>query len=113
MANKSSPHGGFITAGTVSHGTLRIQDLLRTLADELLRVMPFKGLALATDARNAADMVDREGDHISTTDDAYAVETLAALFDQLEEIAQREGLTFGAHEGDGSDFGYWTIEGDD
>ena len=96
MPNKSSPHGGFISEGTIIHGTLRTQDLLLAFADELNRVLPFNGNSLANDARRAVDTQDQEADEI-----------LLDLFDQLDSIAQREGLYFGAHPGDGSDFGYW------
>jgi hypothetical protein len=100
MPNKSSPHGGFIMEGKIIHGTLRTQDLLLALADELNRVLPFNGNSLANDARRAADIED----------DETAQEILNDLFDQLDTIAQREGFYFGAHPGDGSDFGYWTAE---
>lgn len=110
MPNKSSPHGGYICEGTVSHGTLRTQDLLRTFANELKRVLPSNGQRLAFEAHEMADLLDRDIKPQDTGEDAGY--TLEALFDQLEEIARREGLTFGAHEGDGSDFGYWKT-GDD
>jgi hypothetical protein len=107
MPNKSSPHGGFISEGTVSHGTLRTQDLLRSFADELERVFPFNGLGLVIDARNVADVLDADPD---ASEDASDV--LFDVIDQLNTIASREGLYFGAHEGDGSDFGYWRNEDD-
>jgi hypothetical protein len=34
---------------------------------------------------------------------------VAELEDSLDEIAAQHGLCFGAHEGDGSDFGFWPI----
>lgn len=34
---------------------------------------------------------------------------LSDVMDQLDDIASREGMTFGAHEGDGADFGYWKL----
>lgn len=112
MPNKSSPHGGFISAGTIIHGTLRTADLLRAFADEYERVLPFNGRAMADEARNiagimsAADLIGAG----SVAQDEEASDMLSALFDALDEIAQREGFYFGASEGDGSDFGYWTTE---
>jgi hypothetical protein len=97
MPNKSSPHGGFISEGTISHGTLRTEDLLARFADEYERVLPFSGFSLAYDARNI-------------TSDEEASEVLTELFDALDAIASREGMYFGAHPGDGSDFGYWRTE---
>ncbi len=117
MTNKSSPHGGFISEGTVSHGTLRTQDLLRSFADELSRVMPFNGSNLASEARQNAeilDMVKSDGSDVATDKDhAIASDVLNDLFEQLDTIAHREGFYFGAHPGDGSDFGYWTSEDND
>ncbi len=113
MANKSSPHGGFISEGTVSHGTLRTQDLLRSFADEYQRVLPFNGYSIAYDARETADIVDRPTAYQPQGFACLAYEVLFNLIDALDEIARREGLIFGAHEGDGSDFGYWSIESED
>jgi hypothetical protein len=112
MTNKSSPHGGFISEGTVSHGTLRTQDLLRSFADEYQRVLPFNGFSLAYDAREMADKLDASGQ--PATDDALqtAEGILEVLFEELDAIATRQGFYFGAHPGDGSDFGYWAIEDD-
>jgi hypothetical protein len=103
MSNKSSPHGGFISEGTVIHGTMHIDHLLSAFADELNRVFPFNGNSLANDARRAIDLQE---------DAETKSEILTDMFDQLDSIAQREGFYFGAHPGDGSDFGYWTPEDD-
>ena len=108
MSNKSSPHGGFINEGTVSHGTLRTQDLLRSFADELLRVLPFNGAPLASEARQNADILDMNA--ATSRDHDIAGDVMVDLIDQLNTIAAREGFYFGAHEGDGSDFGYWKAD---
>lgn len=107
MPNKSSPHGGFICEGTISHGTLRTQDLLRTFSDEYRRVLPFNyNHQLAADAFTIAQAIDDEPEHSGHTNTGQ--EIVNELIDELDVIAEREGMTFSAHEGDGSDFGYWT-----
>lgn len=110
MSNKSSPHGGFILPGTVSHGTLRIPDLLLVLAQEYERVLPFNSHNLVADARNSAAEISANLGHPGNED--CGAEIVNELIDALDTVAQREGLTFGAHEGDGSDFGYWEVSND-
>src|SRR5947209_697852 len=108
MANKSSPHGGFFNVGTVSHGTLRTQDLLRAFADEYERLLPFNGARLANEAREIAEAVENYPDNGPHDE---AADVLAELEDALGEIAAREGdYYFGAIEGDGADFGFWATE---
>lgn len=108
MPNKSSPHGGFICEGSVSTGTLRTPDLLRRFADELERVLPFNSREVVADARNCASEIDADPGHPGNND--CGVEIVSELIDQLNTIAGREGMYFGAHEGDGADFGYWKAE---
>lgn len=111
MPNKSSPHGAAIVAGTVSHGTLRPQDLLRAFAATLRNVFPFNGAKLASDAEQAADDLDTNPESTAVQDAANDI--LGELFEQLDTIAGREGMAFCAHEGDGSDFGFWDLDGED
>jgi hypothetical protein len=99
MSNHSSPHGGKFLPGTISHGTLRAADLLAAFADEYERLVPFNSRALVGEAR-AVDPDSEEADEI-----------IYALIDALDACAQREGnYTFAAHEGDGSDFGFWPVD---
>lgn len=105
MSNKSSPHGGFISERTVSHGTLRTPDLLRAFAAEYERVLPFNSREAVTDARNCANEIDDDPGHPGNNQTGS--EIVSELIDALNECAAREGFYFGAHEGDGSDFGYW------
>jgi hypothetical protein len=90
--------------GTVSHGTLRNEDLLDSFASELEywcsdagRAQRDKFMALVDAARQCADPDSEEA--------GYIVEE---LFDALNTFAP-EGYYFGANEGDGSDFGYWPV----
>lgn len=112
MPNKSSPHGGFISEGTISHGTLRTPDLLRAFANEYERVLPFNSRELVTDARNSANEIDSDK-FPHPGNDQCGAEIVAELIDALNAVAAREGMYFGAHEGDGSDFGYWKTDRED
>lgn len=108
MANKSSPHDGYFIAGTISRGTLREQDLLEAFADEYERLLPFNSAKLCYEARTLLPILNG-----APTPQEYqeAGCILEDLMDALNEIARREGpYYFGAHEGDGSDFGFWRIE---
>lgn len=108
MPNKSSLHGGYICEGSVSTGTLRTPDLLRSFAAELERVLPFNSREAIIDARNCANEIDADPCHPGN--EQTGLEIVAELLDQLDAIASREGMSFGAHEGDGVDFGYWKAE---
>lgn len=110
MPNKSGPHGGFVTAGSVSWGTLRTQDLLRSFADEYERLLPFNSRQRVADARELADLLDT--DAATPADWEAGSDAVEALMDCLTDIAARErnGLYFGVSEGDGSDFGFWEME---
>ena len=80
------------TIGTVSHGTMLTSDLIPAFMAELpashkLRVE-----------------YDEHGYNAADADDL-----LECLFDALDAQAP-EGCYFGAHPGDGSDYGYWPVE---
>jgi len=117
------------TLGSVSHGTHREQDLIPAFLDE---VRARKGVALA-EAWNF--VCEKTGLHyhmetvlshedpenlqyrifwgdpedFDSDQERQATIFLEALFAILEDLAPR-GYVFGAHEGDGSDFGFWPIE---
>ena len=87
--------------GTVIHGTLRTQDLLEAFSEELnLRAGANQPESIAL-LIVAAQGIDPDSD-----DAGYILEE---LFDTLNEYAP-EGSYFGAHEGDGSDFGFWPLD---
>lgn len=115
----------FERAGTVSHGTLLTNDLVEAFADELeAMVVDLAGQGgegtqdllrdardwLATTAENAPLLfraVDWEATRREQGD-----ELVVALMDDLNEYAP-DGFYFGAHPGDGSDFGWWPVEDDE
>jgi hypothetical protein len=100
--------------GTVIAGTMRIEDLIPAFLDELERIDPFEAASLAEEF---ADLLARVADAPDTatrasvfaSDDAAAL--LEALFDALDERAP-DGAYFGAHPGDGADFGFWPVQND-
>lgn len=106
----------YATVGSISHGTLRNEDLLDTFASELeyhvQRNKPeLKGRlrdlgqlirlarkAIANEALTEADQ--------SKTDDIDSPELVNDLIDAIETFSPPY-CYFGTHEGDGSDFGFW------
>jgi hypothetical protein len=88
--------------GTVIHGTLRPEDLIEAFTRELQWV-----------SRN--DRETHESEILARCDAADGIpeddwpEIVNELIDALDARAPKD-CYFGAHEGDGSDFGYWPIE---
>lgn len=87
--------------GTWIHGTHRPQDLMPALLDLLAEVHP-EAYEQCFQLVPAHAMEDEEATW--WTDEAPS--HLEGLFDSLDECAP-DGYYFGAHPGDGSDFGYW------
>lgn len=88
--------------GSISHGTLRSQDLIPTFLDTLRQINP----NLPIFGRFPTEPSDEWYD----TDEA--AEILSDLFDALNDAAP-DNCYFGAHEGDGADFGFWPIDTDE
>lgn len=115
-----APTMNFASLGSVSSGTLRTEDLLEAFTAELEDCVQRNAEAWCSDAGRAQrdsymsligearGFFDGTGEldeaHI---DDAY--EIVNDLFNALQEFAP-EGAYFGAHIGDGADFGYWPTE---
>lgn len=93
--------------GTISHGTLRVQDLLRAFADELDRLEVMSGDIAK--AREYARMLDMHHNDVAPQVYLDADDCLQTLSSKLEELAP-EDCYFGTHPGDGSDFGFWPVE---
>lgn len=98
--------------GTVIAGTMRPQDLIPAFLIELS--CHDKAAAEAISAQIPHGGLLREGmimffDGHPWWDSEEAGEVLSELFDALEEHAPA-GHYFGAHWGDGADYGYWPNE---
>ncbi len=92
----------YASFGSVSHGTLRNEDLLSAFAGELdcqlkRQSTRFKRAAFRKLIREA-NSIDPDSDDAS--------ELVNELIDALNEFAPPYGY-FGTNEGDGSDFGFW------
>jgi len=115
--------------GSVSAGTLKTDDLLSAFIDALENLggdsevvaAGEDALRLLYDVENAAE----KGESIINTLVKHGLversifeevrtlvsEVLSEIFDTLNDHAP-EGMYFGAHPGDGADFGFWQCEDD-
>jgi hypothetical protein len=92
--------------GTISHGTCRPQDLLDAFSSALeLYGAEGEHNSLIQEAQ-AVLLLDSLGYEVADTNSA--AELISEISDALNEYAP-DGCYFGAHEGDGSDFGFWPI----
>ena len=88
---------------SISHGTMRTQDLIPAFLD-VIRDTP--EYVQVMNAIPSHAMEDKESDWWDSDDAAGLLES---LFDTLDSYSP-EGYYFGAHPGDGSDYGYWEKE---
>jgi hypothetical protein len=99
--------------GTVSSGTLLTSDLLEAFSWELDQLVQRNMSAISSEDRSrymalvaeAAAASDRD----DVDDDDDAAELINDLQDALQEFAP-DYVYFGAHPGDGADFGFWVID---
>lgn len=112
--------------GSISHGTMRPEDLIPTFLANLfynskvrrpkfshtIGDVPAKTrkahTKLALDIENRMNNTD-DHEYFGSGSNGYADEDLETLFDALQEYAGPY-FYFGAHPGDGSDYGYWLSE---
>ncbi len=104
--------------GSVSTGTLRTQDLLSAFISEGESQQLRNGAYLATPEGmplrdrlakvlgEAQDAFGDDGETLSEEGEENGPEIINDFCDVLSEFAPSYGY-FGAHEGDGADFGYW------
>jgi len=95
---------GRVQLGTLIAGTMRAEDLIPTFLDEIERLDPDRAKEIQRTYGDVIDASDYESED--------AAWLLDKLFDTLEELAP-EGFYFGAHPGDGADYGFWPVEDDD
>ena len=86
---------------SVSHGTMRSEDLIPAFLDVLKQYAPDNYDAYV---KANPEVLDLDG-----MDDETLSWVVEELFDELDKIAP-EGTYFGAHPGDGSDYGFWSVE---
>lgn len=80
---------------TISHATLKTEDIWSAIKDAGL------------DMKIPADVAAYAEETIHANPESIeSMEALDAVYDSLTVIAP-DGYYFGAHEGDGSDFGFW------
>lgn len=97
--------------GSISSGTLRTEDLLEALADELEGILQAEDGGADPDVmqviREARELLDVGPDNWTDhQQEAASWLVNEDLMDALNEHAPPY-CYFGAHEGDGADFGYW------
>jgi hypothetical protein len=90
--------------GSVSSATMRAEDLIPAFLDELESQKPLR----REHRKLVREIKRRMNDDYFGTDDADY--DLDALFDALNEYCLPY-FYFGAHPGDGADYGYWLSEG--
>ena len=92
---------------SIISGTLRKQDLIPAFLDTVREYAPDEYTQLMVCPFGPIpSYVDDEGDFSDWWESEDASFLLDELFDILNSCAP-EGFYFGAHEGDGSDFGFW------
>lgn len=91
--------GSMPRPGSVIHGTLRSFDLVYAFIDKL----DFLGQDISE--YEYLDKIPEDDPFWDSEDASMLVEE---LMDKLNELAP-EGYYFGAHQGDGSDFGFWPV----
>lgn len=104
--------------GTISHGTMLMEDLIPDFLSALDAIREDQSFAVDSHTPEAIAQYAHEDDALGAIernmrepgyyDSESAYWDLESLFEMLDNRAPT-GYYFGAHEGDGSDYGYWPI----
>ncbi|MDH2296048.1 hypothetical protein [Cobetia sp. 1AS1] len=95
--------------GSISQGTLRPQDLIPTFLDALAKYDSAAHEQLVAQPHPPIPAyVQDEGDDSEWWDSEEAAFLQEELINALENAAP-DGTYFGTHEGDGADFGFWSL----
>lgn len=93
----------FALAGSISTGTLRDIDLIPRFMATLRTLDPATADTFTERAQSELTVIAETGHGDG--------ELVAELIDALDNAAP-EGWSFGSHEGDGADFGFWRLDED-
>ena len=94
--------------GTVSSGTLKVDDLLIAALAEAA----FHGLDVGPLYAEAEDVLERIAYGFETDDDLEAIGFLIDdVYDALNDACSLPNVYYGAHPGDGADIGWWEYSG--
>jgi len=97
---------------SVSWGTLKLEDLIPAFVDVLAEV----DVARAAEYQREFDLWQERLNEESEFTEEECQEQLSYICDELIDLLggiAPDGCVFGTNEGDGSDFGFWMIEGSD
>ena len=101
---------------SVSHATMRNEDLIPTFVSVLFKLNPSKVRNLWKSDENLLQALCDKNAEIETSKEYWesddATEVCEWLFDSLNAESPN-GFYFGSHIGDGSDYGFWRNDDDD
>ncbi len=100
--------------GSVIHGTLLPEDLLRAFLATLEVLDGERANGIRKEYAEVFASLPQLRDGSDDEDQSLAMdagECLGTLYDALNDCAP-EGRFFGSHPGDGSDYGFWPVEGE-
>lgn len=95
---------------SLSHATMRLQDLIPTFMDTLKRLWHNRWLDLICEypsLRKAVEEFDEKDPWFESEEATCLLNE--DIFDALNECAP-EGCYFGSHPGNGSDYGFWPVQ---
>lgn len=97
--------------GSISHGTMRNQDVLPKLMSQLFKEDPQRARSIWQKNPDFLEALcdEKVGQDNPWWDSEDATYMSEELFNVMDEYSP-EGHYFGSHPGDGSDYGYWPNE---